>query len=70
MITIIFTSAIGLTAIMFVTEKKEGLLDRNAVAGVTTIELLLSHTTAKLVISIVQLALLLIIGTFVFDVIK
>ena len=68
MVTIMFTLAIGLTALMFVHEKKEGLLERNWVAGVTTIEIMIAHITAKLLIMIVQIILLLAITHLVFDV--
>lgn len=68
MITIIFTLTIGLTALMFVIEKKEGLLDRSWVAGVTTIEIMSAHVTAKLLIMIVQITILIIIANLVFDV--
>jgi hypothetical protein len=34
MITIIFSLSIGLTGLMFVLEKKDGLLDRSWVAGI------------------------------------
>lgn len=68
MVTIMFTLAIGLTALMFVLEKKNGLLDRNFVAGVSTIEIMLAHISAKLLIMVVQIILILIIATFVFNV--
>jgi hypothetical protein len=68
MITIMFTLSIGLTALMFVLEKKEGLLERNWVAGVSTIEIMSSHITAKFFIMLVQLILILIIPIFAFDV--
>ena len=68
MVTIIFIVTIGLTALMFVIEKKEGLLERTAVAGINTFELLLSHITVKLIIMTFQTAVLLIIAVFVFKV--
>jgi hypothetical protein len=40
MVTVMFTLSIGLTALMFVMEKKEGLFDRSLVAGVSTIEIM------------------------------
>lgn len=68
MVTIIFTLTIGLTALMFVIEKKEGLLDRNWVSGVSTIEVMLAHVAAKILIMSIQIALLIIISYFVFQV--
>lgn len=68
MVTVMFTLSIGLTSLMFVIEKKEGLLDRSLVAGVSTIEIMSAHVTAKLLIMIVQIGLLIIIANFVFQV--
>lgn len=68
MVTIIFTLTIGLTGLMFVIEKKDGLLDRSWVAGVSTTEVMFAHVTAKLVIMIVQILFLMIISNFVFNV--
>ena len=42
-LTIIFMLAIGLTSLMFILEKKKGLLERSWIAGVTAIEIILSH---------------------------
>ncbi len=68
MVTIIFTITIGLTGLMFVIEKKEGLLDRSWVAGVHTIEIMAAHITAKLIIMSIQIAFLLVISIFVFNI--
>jgi hypothetical protein len=35
MVSIMFSLAIGVTGLMFVTEKKDGLLDRSWVAGIS-----------------------------------
>lgn len=40
MVTIIFSLSIGLTSLLFVLEKKDGILDRSAIAG--TFDLLIS----------------------------
>jgi ABC-type multidrug transport system permease subunit len=69
MVVIIFTITIGLTGLMFVIEKKEGLLDRSWVAGVHTIEIMMAHITAKLAIMAVQITLLLLISNLVFGII-
>lgn len=68
MITVIFILSIGLTALIFVIEKKEGLLERTAVANVNTIELITAHTTMKLIIMIFQIAVILFIAIIVFNV--
>ncbi|CAF2587733.1 unnamed protein product [Rotaria sp. Silwood2] len=68
MISIIFFLAIGLTALIFVVEKKEGLLERSWIAGVTTIEVMLSHIIVKFFIQFIQIMLLLIFADFIFKV--
>lgn len=68
MMTVIFTTTLGLTALMFVIEKKEGLHDRGFVAGVTSFEIMLGHVTVKLMIMIVQIVLMMLIAIFAFDV--
>ncbi|CAF0811762.1 unnamed protein product [Rotaria sordida] len=68
MISIIFFLAIGLTALMFVVEKKEGLLERSWVAGVTTIEVMLAHIIIKFFIQFIQIMLLLTFADFIFKV--
>lgn len=68
MITIIFILTIGLTALMFVIEKREGLLERTTVAGINTFELILSHVSVKLIVMVFQTAVLLVISNFVFNV--
>ena len=68
MMTVIFTVTLGLTALMFVIEKKEGLHERGFVAGVTTLEIMLAHVTVKLMIMVVQIVFMMIITIFAFDV--
>ena len=68
MVTIIFTLTIGLTALMFVVEKKEGLLERSWTAGVSTLEIMMAHVTAKLFIMAIQITLLILLTDFVFEV--
>lgn len=68
MITIIFTLTIGLTALMFVIEKKEGLLDRGWAAGVSTLEIMMAHVASKLLIMAIQITLLILITNLVFNV--
>ncbi|CAF3580506.1 unnamed protein product [Rotaria sp. Silwood1] len=68
MISIIFFLAIGLTALIFVVEKKEGLLERSWIAGVTTIEVMLAHIIVKFFIQFIQIMLLLVFADFIFKV--
>lgn len=68
MVTIIFLLSISLTSLIFILEKKEGLLERTAVANVNTLELVGAHLTLKLLVLVLQTVLLLVISTFIFDV--
>jgi ABC-type multidrug transport system permease subunit len=68
MVTIIFILTIGLTALMFVIEKKEGLLDRSWSAGVITIEVMMAHVSAKIFIMTIQTTILILLVSFVFEV--
>lgn len=68
MISIIFFSAIGLTALIFVVEKKEGLLERSWVAGVTTVEAMLAHIIVKFFIQFIQIILMVVFADVIFQV--
>ena len=68
MMNIIFSATIGLTTLMFVTEKKEGLQERGFISGVTTLEIMLGHATVRLMVMVVQIALMMIIAILAFDV--
>ncbi|CAF3547196.1 unnamed protein product [Rotaria sp. Silwood1] len=68
MISIIFFLAIGLTALIFVVEKKEGLLERSWIAGVTTIEVMFAHIIVKFFIQAIQIVLVLVFIDFIFKV--
>ncbi|UJR38629.1 hypothetical protein I4U23_031294 [Adineta vaga] len=68
MLSIIFFLAIGLTALIFVIEKKEGLLERSTIAGVTTIEIMFAHIVVKFFIQVIQVILLIIFAHFIFQV--
>ncbi|PAA75845.1 hypothetical protein BOX15_Mlig020348g2 [Macrostomum lignano] len=67
-VTIVFFMATGLTALSFVLERKEGLLDRSLVAGVTILELMLGHMLTQLLIMAGQTGLLLFFSLVVFQV--
>ncbi|CAF0918390.1 unnamed protein product [Adineta steineri] len=68
MLSIIFFLAIGLTALMFVVEKKEGLLERSLIAGVTTIEIMFAHIIVKFFIQCIQVTLVMVFVHFIFEV--
>ncbi|XP_078086631.1 ABC transporter G family member 20 [Mustelus asterias] len=67
-LSIAFFLAVGLTALSFVTERKEGLLDRCWVAGVSSLEIILAHAFSHLLTMIIQTALLLIFTFLVFKI--
>jgi ABC-type multidrug transport system permease subunit len=68
MISIIFFLAIGLTALIFVVEKKEGLLERSWIAGVTTVEVMLAHIIVKFFIQFIQIILMVVFADVIFQV--
>lgn len=68
MVTIVFSLSIGLTSLMFVLEKKDGLLDRSGIAGVTTLEIMIAHVLVKLTLLTVQIIILIGTAAFIFKV--
>ena len=67
-LTIAFLATVALTALAFVMERKDGLMERILVAGVTPFEFLMSHIVTQLCVIVVQVALLLIFTFLVFDI--
>ncbi|CAG00301.1 unnamed protein product [Tetraodon nigroviridis] len=65
--SITFYLAVGLTALSFVLERKEGLLDRCWVAGVSSLETMLAHLFSQLLVISVQIILLLLFILLVFN---
>ena len=53
-LSITFFMAVGLTALSFILERKEGLLDRSWIAGVTATEVMLAHVISQFAVMIVQ----------------
>ncbi len=53
-LSITYFMAVGLTALSFILERKEGLLERSWVAGVTATEVMLAHVVAQFAVMIVQ----------------
>ncbi|XP_071372141.1 ABC transporter G family member 23 [Centroberyx affinis] len=67
-LSITFYLAVGLTALSFVLERKEGLLDRCWVAGVSSLETMLAHLFSQLFVISIQIILLLIFILLVFKI--
>ncbi|XP_078262086.1 ABC transporter G family member 20 [Rhinoraja longicauda] len=67
-LSITFFLALGLTTLSFVIERREGLMDRGWVAGVSSLEVMLAHTLSQLVTMTVQIILLLIFTFLVFKI--
>ena len=70
MVSIIFFVSIGLTALLLVIEKKEGLLERSWSSGVTIVEIMLSHIIVKFFTQVIQVVLLIIFAHLIFEVIE
>lgn len=68
LLSIAFLAAVALTALAFVMERKEGLLERSLVAGVSSYEFLFSHVLTQLLVLCVQIALLLVFTFAVFGI--
>ena len=66
LLSIAFLAAVALTALAFVMERKEGLLERSLVAGVSSYEFLFSHVLTQLLVLLVQITLLLMFTFWVF----
>ncbi|XP_060081925.1 ABC transporter G family member 20-like [Ylistrum balloti] len=67
-LSITFFMATGLTTLAFVMEKKEGLLERSMVSGMTPFEIMLAHVLTQLLVMMVQVGLLLVFALLVFHV--
>lgn len=68
LLSIAFLAAVALTAIALVQERKEGVLERSLVAGVTSTEFIMSHVITQLLVLHVQVFLLLIFTFLVFEI--
>lgn len=66
-ISMTYVMAAGLTALVFILEKRDGALERSLVSGVTTTQVLLAHAAVQVVVMTMQIALVL---TFKFAVFK
>ncbi|XP_032784335.2 ABC transporter G family member 20 [Daphnia magna] len=66
-ISIIYFMGVSLTAGVFVSERKQGLLDRSLVAGVQMVEILTGYLVNQFTVMIGQTALVFLIMLLVFD---
>eukprot|EP00092_Neocalanus_flemingeri_P090968 GFUD01115269.1.p1 GENE.GFUD01115269.1~~GFUD01115269.1.p1 ORF type:complete len:186 (-),score=24.59 GFUD01115269.1:39-596(-) len=67
-LSITYFMAMGLTSISFIIERKEGLLDRSWIAGVTSLEVMFAHVVTQFVVMVVQVGFVLIFMILVFEV--
>lgn len=67
-LSITYFMAVGMTSLAFVLERKEGLLDRSWVAGVTATEVMVSHVVCQFVVMLAQVCLVLVFMIYVFEV--
>ena len=67
-ISITYVMATGLTALAFILEKRDGLLERSLVSGVTTSQILLAHASVQVLVMMIQISLVLAFTFFVFEI--
>uniref|UniRef100_A0A0P6D4K9 ABC transporter G family member n=1 Tax=Daphnia magna TaxID=35525 RepID=A0A0P6D4K9_9CRUS len=67
-ISIVYNMAVALTAGVFITERKQGLLDRSLVAGVKMPEILLSYLINQFTVLVGQTALVFVVMLLVFNI--
>ncbi|XP_046459302.1 ABC transporter G family member 20-like isoform X2 [Daphnia pulex] len=67
-ISIVYFMAVSLTAGVFVAERKQGLLDRSLVAGVTMTEIFIGHSFNMFTIIIGQTALVFVCMLLIFNI--
>ncbi|XP_052805290.1 ABC transporter G family member 20-like [Mya arenaria] len=68
MISVTFFLATGLTTLVFVMDKKMGLLDRCLASGMVSFEIMLAHMVTQMLIVVVQVAVLLSVALLIFKV--
>lgn len=67
-ISISYVMATGLTALAFILERRDGLLERSLVSGVGTSQILLAHAVNQVVVMVIQICLVLGCTFFVFEI--
>ena len=60
--------SIGLTAVVLIQERKDGLMDRTWVAGVNVTEIIISQVVTQFFILLVQILLMMVFILWVFKV--
>eukprot|EP00118_Oscarella_pearsei_P014737 m.128682 g.128682 ORF g.128682 m.128682 type:complete len:253 (+) comp37954_c0_seq33:1605-2363(+) len=68
MINLAFCMPIALTSVIFVVERKEGLLERTWVAGVSPLQMLIAHAFTQLSVIASQMTLVVFIALVAFDI--
>ena len=68
MYSITFGLSIGLSAVVLIVERNEGLIDRTWVAGVNVPEIIISQVVTQFFILLVQITLLVVVVIFGFKV--
>lgn len=67
-ISISYVMATGLTALAFILERRDGLLERSLVSGVQTSQILLAHAINQVVVMVIQIFMVLGCTFFVFEI--
>jgi ABC-type multidrug transport system permease subunit len=68
LVMIVFFMALGLTAMAFVLERKQGLIYRSYVAGVKNVEVLICYMITQVVVMVVQIFLTLLVMLVAFKI--
>lgn len=67
-ISISYVMATGLTALAFILERRDGLLERSLVSGVQTSQILLAHAINQVFVMMIQIFMVLGCTFFVFEI--
>lgn len=67
-ISISYVMATGLTALAFILERRDGLLERSLISGVQTSQILLAHAINQVFVMIIQIFMVLACTFFIFEI--
>ncbi|XP_046382796.1 ABC transporter G family member 23-like [Ischnura elegans] len=67
-LTIVFFLSVALTSGAMIIERKEGLIERSLVSGITPLEILMSHVVTQFVVMTVQVIVVLVLSFPVFGI--
>lgn len=67
-VSISYVMATGLTALAFILERRDGLLERSLVSGVQTSQILLAHAINQVFVMVFQIMLVLGCTFFIFEI--